>query len=98
MGKIKEFVSESNHWKHIIACFIISILSFYINEKMGLNLMNMFVNATFTIVLVSIAVEYKDYLNKGTFSFADLFADLMGGACGIFLYLLSSGLLTLITL
>ena len=81
--ELKEWLGESNHWKHVFACFFVALLTISIADLMHLNWIQSMVFSLTNVISVGLTAEYKDSVSNGVFSYHDLVADIIGGLAGI---------------
>ena len=75
MKKLLDFLKESNHYKHLIGGFVISILS-----------LSAF-NAIYSAIVAASCLELKDKLHGGKWDWIDWLLTVLGGAISYVIYI-----------
>ena len=91
MGRIKEWLLASNHGKHIIWMFVLTLLNLLLLNALDVNILTCFAGSFYTSAAVGIAMEWKDKQHGGVFDYQDLMADGAGFVIAIFTFLILVG-------
>lgn len=74
MSYIKNWLLESNHWKHIVGGFLVALPT--LNP----------INAIYASAVAAGCLEYKDFANGAVWDWQDFMATCFGGSLAALLY------------
>lgn len=91
MNKVKEWLLASNHGKHIIWMFVLTLLNLLLLNALDVNVLTCFVGSFYTSAAVGVAMEWKDKQHGGVFDYQDLIADGVGYLIGVLIFMIFVG-------
>lgn len=77
------WLKESNHWKHIIGCFVIAVIGIALGLGFGMSIVQAAILGWYSAVAGGVVAEYKDYKYGSKFDCQDIIADLIGAFIGV---------------
>lgn len=91
MKKVKEWLLASNHGKHIIWMFVLTLLNLLLLNALDVNVLTCFVGSFYTSAAVGVAMEWKDKRWGGVFDYQDFMYDMYGTVIAIFVFIFLIG-------
>lgn len=77
------WLKESNHWKHMIGCFLIAVIGIILGIVFGMSIAQSSIMGLYSAIACGVVAEYKDYKYGSKFDCQDIIADLIGAFIGV---------------